>query len=51
MAGTGEANSNMMGVAPGAALVGVKVLSSSGSGTMEGVMDGMQWVIDNMIKL
>ncbi|XEO77682.1 hypothetical protein WKT22_02712 [Candidatus Lokiarchaeum ossiferum] len=46
-AGTGDANSNYMGVAPGAALVGVKVLSDSGSGTNEQVIDGMQWCLTN----
>lgn len=35
------------GAAPGASLVGVKVLSSSGSGSLSGVIDGIDWVITN----
>ena len=47
VAGTGAADSSYEGVAPGAALVGVKVLDSSGSGSMAGVADGVQWIINN----
>lgn len=46
-AGEGEGNSNYKGVAPGAALVGVKVLGSDGSGYMSYINAGIQWVIDN----
>lgn len=46
-AGTGEGNSNYRGVAPGAALVGVKVLDASGSGTLSGVTDGINWAVAN----
>jgi len=46
-AGTGEGNSNYRGVAPGAALVGVKVLDANGSGTMSGVAAGIDWAVNN----
>ncbi len=45
--GEGEGNALYRGVAPGAALVGVRVLSKSGSGSISGVNAGLQWVIDN----
>lgn len=45
-AGTGEADSRYRGVAYAAQLVGIKVLDSGGGGTLEGVLAGMQWVID-----
>ena len=53
--GTGEGskeayNAEYRGVAPGAQLVGVKVLSGSGSGSFEEVMRGMEWTIDNQEK-
>ncbi|MBS7529592.1 S8 family peptidase [Hazenella sp. IB182353] len=35
------------GAAPGASLVGVKVLNSIGSGTFSGVLAGIDWVIAN----
>ena len=35
------------GVAPGATLVGVKVLDGGGSGSFAEVMRGMEWTIDN----
>ena len=38
------------GVAPGASLVGVKVLDGGGSGSFAEVMKGMEWTIDNQIK-
>ena len=38
------------GVAPGAWLVGVKVLDEGGSGSFAEVMRGMEWTIDNKIK-
>lgn len=46
-AGTGEGDSRYRGVAYAAQLVGVKVLDSDGGGTLEGLLAGMQWVIDN----
>ncbi|MBS7607601.1 S8 family serine peptidase [Candidatus Bathyarchaeota archaeon] len=46
-AGTGEGNSAYKGVAPGAALVGVKVLDASGSGTLSRVADGINWAVAN----
>lgn len=47
IAGTGEANSAYKGVAPGAALVGIKVLDSAGSGYMSDVDAGINWAIAN----
>ncbi len=49
-AGTGEGNSVYTGVAPGAALVGVKVIAKTGSGTISDVNAGIQWVINNKEK-
>ena len=58
-AGTGAVDENPIGgdnskpyrgVAPGAWLVGVKVLDGGGSGSFEEVMRGMEWTIDNKIK-
>lgn len=46
-AGTGEGNSLYKGVAPGAALVGVKVLDRNGSGSMSDVTAGIDWVVQN----
>ncbi len=45
--GEGEGNALYQGVAPGAALVGVRVLNRYGSGSISGVNAGLQWVIDN----
>jgi len=36
-----------LGVAPGANLIGAKVLDSRGSGNFNTVLDGAQWAIDN----
>lgn len=47
VAGTGEGNSTYTGVAPGAALVGIKVLNSGGSGTTSGIISGIDWMIQN----
>ncbi len=46
-AGTGEGNANYKGVAPGAALVGVKVLNSAGSGSSSTIISGIDWVVQN----
>ena len=46
-AGEGEANAAFTGVAPRAALVGVKVLNSAGSGSISGVISGVDWVVAN----
>ncbi|MCL5677276.1 MAG: S8 family serine peptidase [Firmicutes bacterium] len=47
-AGTGAASGGKYaGVAPGAALVGVKVLNKQGSGTTTQVVNGINWVIQN----
>lgn len=47
IAGTGEGNSAYKGVAPGAALVGIKVLNSAGSGTTTQIVNGINWMISN----
>lgn len=47
-AGTGAASaSEFQGVAPGAALVGVRVLNRNGEGAVSSINAGIQWVIDN----
>jgi serine protease AprX len=46
-AGEGNASSRYKGVAPGAALVGVKVLSSGGYGYESDVVEGVNWVVTN----
>jgi len=56
--GTGENNIDedgidgnvFRGIAPGSALIGVKVLSGGGSGSFAQVMRGMEWCIDNREK-
>ena len=46
IAGTGVASGGAeRGVAPGASLVGVKVLDATGSGSEESVIAGIQWVV------
>ena len=47
IAGDGEGNPLFKGVAPGAALVGIKVLGANGSGTDAGVISGIQWAVTN----
>jgi len=47
IAGTGEGNPNYKGVAPGAALIGLKVLDSTGSGSMSNVTAAVDWCIQN----
>ena len=46
----GDGSTPWRGVAPGATLVGVKVLDGGGSGSFEEVMRGMEWTIDNQEK-
>ncbi|MFY3739953.1 MAG: serine protease AprX [Candidatus Nitrosomirales archaeon] len=46
-AGEGQANPAYAGVAPRAALVGVKVLNSAGSGSTSTVISGVNWVVQN----
>src|ERR687894_1904087 len=53
VAGTVAARDNtseVVGVAPGAPLTGVKVLGCSGSGTWSGVIAGIDWVSANAVK-
>ncbi|MDH3755928.1 MAG: S8 family serine peptidase [Acidimicrobiia bacterium] len=46
-AGTGDGVAANRGVAPGAALVGIKVLDSTGTGFVSDVAAGIQWAMDN----
>ncbi|MCK4458613.1 MAG: S8 family peptidase, partial [Methanosarcinales archaeon] len=46
-AGTGGSASQFVGVAPGANLVGVKVLDEYGDGTYSDVLAGFDWCIEN----
>lgn len=46
-AGAGLGDPRYKGVAPGAALVGVKVLDQNGSGSLSGVAAGVDWVVTN----
>jgi serine protease AprX len=46
-AGSGDASWTYRGVAPYAALVGVKMLNSGGGGTKEIAIDALEWVGDN----
>jgi aqualysin 1 len=53
VAGTVAARDNtqdVVGVAPGARITGVKVLGCNGSGTTSGVIKGVDWVTDNAAK-
>ncbi|MFN2414058.1 MAG: S8 family serine peptidase, partial [Pyrinomonadaceae bacterium] len=53
VAGTVAARDNasdVVGVAPGAPLTGVKVLGCSGSGSWSGVIKGIDWVTANAVK-
>lgn len=53
VAGTVAARDNgqdVVGVAPGAPLIGVKVLNCQGSGTTSGVIAGIDWVTANAVK-
>ncbi|NJE08460.1 alkaline serine protease [Thermococcus sp. M39] len=48
IAGTGAAsNGKYKGVAPGAKLVGVKVLAADGSGSISDIIAGVDWVVQN----
>lgn len=47
IAGEGDENSNYKGVAEGAALIGLKVLDSRGSGSMSDVTAAIDWCISN----
>ena len=41
------ANGNHVGIAPGASIIPLKVLSNGGGGSFEAVNQALQWVIDN----
>ncbi|HEV2950804.1 MAG TPA: S8 family serine peptidase, partial [Actinomycetota bacterium] len=47
IAGDGEGDPRYKGVAPGAALVGVKVLRADNAGTRGTIVSGIQWVVEN----
>jgi len=42
---------NYTGVAPGVKLIGVKVLDSSGSGSISTIIDGFQWAVESGAKI
>jgi serine protease AprX len=46
IAGQGDGNAAYRGVAPGTALVGVKVIDSSGAGTASTIISGVQFCVD-----
>ncbi len=46
-AGEGDDNPSYKGIAPGSALVGIKVLSDYGWGYWSWVIDGVDWGVDN----
>ncbi|PTQ55223.1 MAG: putative proteinase [Candidatus Carbobacillus altaicus] len=47
-AGTGEGDPGIEeGYAPGAALVGVKVLGANGTGSIQNIANGINWVVDH----
>jgi serine protease AprX len=47
IAGDGEGDARYKGVAPGAALVGVKVLRADNTGSLGAIVSGIQWVVEN----
>lgn len=47
IAGTGEGDGKSVGVAPGAALVGIKVMDMLGRGTESGIISGIEWMLEN----
>ncbi|WP_297462675.1 S8 family serine peptidase [Thermococcus sp.] len=50
-AGTGKAsNGKYKGMAPGAKLVGIKVLSGEGSGSVSDIIAGVDWAVQNKDK-
>ncbi|WP_456368506.1 S8 family serine peptidase [Thermococcus sp.] len=50
-AGTGKAsNGKYKGMAPGAKLVGIKVLSGEGSGSVSDIIKGVEWAVQNKDK-
>jgi subtilisin family serine protease len=44
------ANADHVGIAPGAGVIPLKVLSNSGGGSFEGIADALQWVIDHRVE-
>lgn len=47
VAGSGDGNPAYKGVAPGAALVGLKVLDRNGSGSLSNVTAAVDWAVTN----
>jgi subtilisin family serine protease len=50
VAGVIVANGLHTGIAPGADLIGMKVLSDTGGGSFDWTRDALQWVLDNRAK-
>ena len=52
IAGNGNySNGKYRGIAPGAMLVGVKILDEEGSGKLSDVISGIEWCIDSLLAL
>lgn len=52
IAGNGHASGGLYaGIAPDARLIGVKVLNNRGNGTIEDIMDGLDWILRNRENL
>lgn len=50
-AGSGaESGGQYRGVAPGARLVGIKVLNKTGAGTVSDILAGIDWVVQNRVR-
>jgi serine protease AprX len=47
VAGTGAGNPAYKGVAPGAALIGLKVLNNAGSGSLSSVAAAVDWAVQH----
>jgi serine protease AprX len=47
VAGTGAGNPAYKGVAPGAALIGLKVLNNAGSGSLSNVAAAVDWAVQH----
>lgn len=47
VAGTGAGSPSYLGVAPGAALIGLKVLNGSGSGSLSTVTAAVDWAVSH----
>ncbi|MFN2615483.1 MAG: S8 family serine peptidase [Actinomycetota bacterium] len=51
LAGQGDGSASYKGVAPGTALIGAKVLDSSGSGASSRIISGVQFCVDQHVRV